>query len=358
LLLIQYLMIKEKIFLKRISVYLEKLIQLNNSLPKEEFIKVSENVIKYNDANDIIKLFYFSKFYNILPILKEHNEGEYFSFKSNDHEGYICKIEDFLVKDYFDSSDTKKNDQINFLRKYSNISDRILNKLYTYFLHGIQNLTQHKILEIGKIFLINDYSENEWENFLLSKLNVEQVLKNSKSNNLNIKLMNHLNERVGFNNEKDKESLNDMNEDLFISQVSGTGNDVILTKTQTNIGNFLSNLGYNFIPEYFREGYTHDYYLPDKDTVIEYDGPTHFYPLQTQLNEESKFRYKTIYTNTNSKIVSIPYFELQRYEAADRTEQFIERKISGNLNIFKSPLFEENYDMFKHISPIENVNLL
>lgn len=66
------------------------------------------------------------------------------------------------------------------------------------------------------------------------------------------------------------------------------------------------NLGLNFIEE-FHEHFNFDFAIPERRTIIEYNGPTHYILPKLTLNQSSKFRKKFI-ENRGWKMLSIPCF--------------------------------------------------
>lgn len=104
------------------------------------------------------------------------------------------------------------------------------------------------------------------------------------------------------------------------------------SQSEEHINNFLYNFGYNYIRQYkFVDckdihSLPFDFYLPDFNIVIEYDGEHHFYPINHGENDKektiSKFestkkhdKIKTDYCKRNHiKLIRIPYYKIDDYD--------------------------------------------
>jgi very-short-patch-repair endonuclease len=131
--------------------------------------------------------------------------------------------------------------------------------------------------------------------------------------------------------------------------------ELVLSKTENKVGEYLkANKQYNIIEQYKIDSYTVDFFIKDKGIIVEYFGPLHFYPLQTQVDQLSKFRLKYLMERNNSyKVVIVPHFDLERFSTENRTVGYLDKLLNNPYTTYDelkaSALFHENYDMFKVI---------
>jgi len=325
-------MYSEKIFLGKMKIYLKDIILKYNSSSYLDFLNYSKTLLKQNYyTDDILKVFYFEKFY---PILKK-NEVISFTKDKNLNTNYINEIDNEIT-----SLITKKNNTFNQtkfiylqLKKFGNFRKSLLDLIYQNY-HTTDNQT---FLTISKIFLINRYTTNNWETNCL--LRIEDIIKRDKIDSLTFKLLEHLNKQDGSKKINVEEIL-DKNGVLTTSDEGDT------TKTQKSLETHFNHMKLKYKTEYNRDFYRYDFFLPEDNCVIEYDGPDHFYPLQTQLNENSKFKYMNITEKFNSKLVIIPHFEYSRYDSPELAFFFLKQIIFNNSDIFNTALFHENFNYF------------
>lgn len=339
-------MYSEKIFTSKMKAYLKDIIFKFNTSNFKDFLNFSKTVFKQKEHNqDILKLYYFGKFY---PILKR-NEIISFTKDKELNPNFLTEIDNELLNVSNNNKISyKENKNIYFhLKNFGNYRENILNKIF----ENYETLDNQSFLMISKIFLLNDYKENDWEIKCMDRI---QEVVNFKFQNgqrvdsLTLKLLEHFERKIlvenihSNHNNKIGNLINQIK-----SSISTHNEDIDTTKTQKSLEMHFAHMKLNYKVEFFRDYYRYDYYLPEENIVIEYDGPDHFYPLQTQLTENSKFKYRNIFAKFGSKIVIIPHFEYSRYDSPDLSAFFLKNLIFKNYDIFMTPLFHENFNYFK-----------
>jgi hypothetical protein len=329
-------MYSEKIFIGKMKAYLKDIILKYNTSNFPDFLNYSKSLLKQNQYNDdILKIFYFEKFY---PILKKN---EVISFTKNNllDKNYINEIDNEIIN----LSTNNKLNQNKFLyiqlKKFGNFRKSILNSIFQKY----ETTDNQTFLMLSKIFLINSYTSNSWEMKCL--LRMEDIIKLDKIDTLTFKLLEHLNKKGG-------EKKIDLDKIINENRILSVGDEVDTTKTQKSLEIHLNQMKLNYKTEFNRDFYRYDYFLPEENCVIEYDGPDHFYPLQTQLNENSKFKYKNIKEKFSSRIVIVPHFEYSRYDSPELAFFFLKKLIFKNSDIFNTALFHENFNYFV---PLHNI---
>ena len=124
--------------------------------------------------------------------------------------------------------------------------------------------------------------------------------------------------------------------------------DTEVSKTEEKLVKSFKNLKIKYLEQHRIKNYISDYYLPDLNTIVEYFGPDHFYPLQTQIDQKSKFRLKEI-SKEGYNIIIIPWFDYERCSHDGDATYYI-KNLLENCNykkILDSAFFYENYDMLK-----------
>jgi hypothetical protein len=323
-------MYTEKIFVQKLNKFLgDIVVQYNKSHNFNDFLKFSTNQITTpNNPDEILKYFYFNKFYEILQ------SNNIITNTNKLNENYISELENTVLKGFVNYNLT----MFNFLKMYGNFDKNLLKKLFSIYRNGLDD--KALFFQTSKIFWINAYKDENWESLCKNNLDANYT-DTDFIDPLSQKLIRHVNKNEDKYNFKTKDFMN------FTPRNK---------KTQAKIKNTLVKFGIKYEEEYKRDGYKYDYYLPELNAVLEYDGPDHFYPLQTQLNETNKFRYKNIYENFKCKLISIPFFEFMRYDTTELTEAYLKQVIYKDYDLFSTPLFEENYDLFKNMRKYTSKN--
>jgi very-short-patch-repair endonuclease len=194
-----------------------------------------------------------------------------------------------------------------------------------------------QVIRCSRILQLNDYPN--WKacvnNF---KADLEKDVKRHPSS-IVYYILNDLG--VGNNN----------NDYLKLSKSLKADFEITKTKTENKIGDYLKLLKYDIIEQFQIDNYTVDYFIKDKNLIVEYFGPVHFYPLQTQIDQMSKFRLKYL-NNKGFNVVVIPHFEFERCSTDTRALNYLQKLINKWVDfsdIGNNALFYENYDMFKLI---------
>lgn len=203
---------------------------------------------------------------------------------------------------------------------------------------NVKLLNQNKINLID--FIINQLNEinnnsNDKENLIMCKMNYFSnfILKNENNNNNN-SFINNINKTRFFKIERIVSVLKEMNID--------------------------------YLTEYNFDNYKVDFYLPKYNAVIELNGFSHYYPLQTQLKEKDKFRYCYLRRMYGLKFLFIQKFYDEYYTVNEQYNEYIRKSLGLILNDnqldkntrldikydiieeHNKPYFEENY-FFQHI---------
>jgi hypothetical protein len=336
--------ILERIFVGSMKHYMKDILNKYNTANHYEFLEFSKNLILHGRDDQILQLFYLEKFF---PVFYNNQIIFNSSLQENISDIYL-DIEKNLIENYV--SPKKGIDNIHpFLVNFGNSKKNILNNLYIKYC-TLED--ENVIIKVSKVFLINDYKENNWEEICLHKLNIKKM--DIKSNSLNFKLLQHLKKYIQEQNiltseNKNKKNILSMIESLpeFFEFSTKKFSEPTSTTSQEKISKTLDSLNINFSREFSRDGYVYDYFLPDLNIVLEYDGPDHFYPLQTQLKEKYKFRHKNITENTKSKVIIIPYYEYLRNDTQDAFKSYLKKMLFKDTDFSKGSLFIENFDMYK-----------
>ncbi len=243
----------------------------------------------------------------------------------------------------------------NFLQLYGKSRGDVLNKLFTTF--TTQTVPTDYFFRLSRLFLVNNYNQSKipestdtttatisWEKSSLPRLN--ELVENYKS--INPKLLFHIPRLVRHVNKKlDLSPTEEQNTILIdINKIIKKKNQLSLTSTQTQgkIIKTLKLLNIKYIEEYPMDGYTLDYFLPDLNIALEYSGPDHYYPIQTQLNEKTKFRHLQLVEYSGVKIVYINYWEWNRLDNDNVTINYFKKLLYEDYSIEKGPLFHENFN--------------
>lgn len=359
--------LSEKIFKQKLEIFLKPILDIlttkNISLAKNNSNKksIQEFVLKKPSENLILYL-YFNKF---SFLLKDKNLKS--SFIKEEMKEIEKEIETVIIKSF--KQEKYLNEFYVHFKKYGQFNKRLIELIYKdIFINLIGEEQSQKnfndFLKISKILMFSEFrttNENKEKNTCdisnnLEKLNWKQICKEKLEKNLNyyIKTKNNSDIKL-YEYVLDEHTLKDFNENSKKSKyISSSHNNLDLSNKgystsfrQINLQNSLLRNLKDVKSEYTRAGYIYDCYSESKDIIFEFNGPQHFYPLQTQLIDSDKFRIKNIYQNFKSKIVIIPYYEWERLETDKHIDIYLEKAINLKYNLLDSPLFKENFDLTK-----------
>lgn len=189
--------------------------------------------------------------------------------------------------------------------------------------------------------MIQNFNHN-WEEYFHQ--NIFDIAEKNRLSRLEFFLLFHFHEKY-----KNNESFNikrlkyNINRNPLISDKD----ELILTitKTQINIKKYLNKLKLKYIEEFQEDGFSYDYFLPDFNIVLEFDGPVHFYPLQSQYLDWHKFRYRMINDLFKRRVVYIPYFEWMQLETENFNLEYLKKLIFLNWDYKETNCFKESYDI-------------
>jgi hypothetical protein len=339
--------ILEKIFVGSMKHYMKDMLNKFNTATHSEFLEYSKSLITFGRDDQILQLFYLEKF---LPVLKYNK-----IIDTNTNEENLSRVTLDIEKnllDYYITSKKNKSNIYQYLVNFGNFRKNIMDEMFNRY----STLEDEKLfLKVSNVFLLNNFSEKNWEEICLNRIRPEEV--DIKGNSLNFKLLQHLKKYL-----KEKyisqthDEIKNFNQNTisflmslpdFFSLSTKNLTEPNPTTTQEKLSKTLDTLNIQFSKEFSRDGYIYDYFLPELNIVLEYDGPDHFYPLQTQLKEKFKFRYRNITKNTNSKVVIIPYYEYLRCDTQDSFKAYLRKILFKDSDFSKGSLFVENYDMYK-----------
>ena len=188
---------------------------------------------------------------------------------------------------------------------------------------------------ITLLFFHNNYKEN-WEE-RCSNFYHEKVL-HSVDKYYSYLIAKRINFKLGKNHIKDETIKNDIL-DLF-----DVTNEDYEKKSKSNLKLMLEEMNIPFETEKFFGTIKTNFFIPEINTVVEYDGSEFFYPLQTQLINPIKCRYKFLKDIFNVKVVSIPYFEWLKYTTNQEWQSLIHKLLFSSYDIYDSNMFKTNFD--------------
>lgn len=322
----------EKILKKNLEIYLGPLITSFKD-NKIQFLTESKQIVS-NTKNEenILKLYYFTKFFRLIFDIKKKTTQD-FTFLTTQ---YITELDQHLINEYLEV--TNRNSIYTYLKHYGNFRKSLLDKIYDIYSNDINKLSPYKFTTTSQIFLLNNY-QKDWETIFLKNLK-SKIIPQKKRNTLLYRLIKHT--HIKHNKE-----FNDQYYIDFCNVNSSESSEVTITNMQLDIENALKELKINYIQEYTYDHYNFDFYLPDLKVLVEFDGPVHFYPMQTQYKESQKYRLKYMFENSEMTVVNIPGFEQNRWTTQASVRENVKKLIFEKHDIFNGPLFNENYDMQK-----------
>jgi hypothetical protein len=306
--------LSQRIVKQKLEKYLHEIIVSYGRGKSEAVLNDFNNELRNPSSENILKYFYFYKYY-----LRDRDESE----------NALNLIEEILIQK------SVENKEICFFYfDYGSLSPKALGNIYK--LYHDQEQTEKNFITMTRILMYNDYKD--WEDRCLDKFHF------FKNHPFEYRVSNLINHKFG--QEKLKVKLNNkiIKPDISTSQV-----------IHTNIISNALNL------ECDKETSFHDYiidiYIPSLETVVETDGPDHFYPLQSQFRNRNKFRYKYLHTFFKKKLVSLPYFEISRQDNDYILSQLIYKLIYSDYDLFESELFKTNFDLLKPIWKFNKVKV-
>jgi very-short-patch-repair endonuclease len=143
--------------------------------------------------------------------------------------------------------------------------------------------------------------------------------------------------------------LNGIDDGVVLQNSKPHPDAIQITKTENKLGIYLRNLKLDPLEQYKIDTYSVDYYIKESNLIIEYFGPKHFYPLQTQIDQMSKFRLKYL-SRKGYRFIIVPHFFFERYTNDTRVLSYLETLLKKPYDydlLTGSVFYQENYDMFK-----------
>jgi very-short-patch-repair endonuclease len=306
--------LSQRIIKQKLEKYLHVVIESFKRGKSESVLSDFNQEMMNPSSENILKYFYFYKYY-----LRDSNESE----------NALNILEDILIKQRLENREI-----CFFYFDYGSLCPRALDSIYK--LYHNQSQTQKNFITMTRILMYNDCTD--WEERCFDRFH---LFENHPFEYRVSRLINHK-----FGEEKIKLAFNNK---YFKPEISTS--QVIHT-------NLISNeLGLHCEKETRFHDYVIDIYIPSLETVVETDGPDHFYPLQSQFKNRNKFRYKYLHTFFKKKLVSLPYFEICRQDNDYLLGQWIYKLIYSEYDLFESELFKTNFDLLKPIWKFNKVKV-
>ncbi len=335
---------------KSLNVFLSNEIKFYNTLQcSEKLYKYYEiKMTKYDfSKEELLKIFYFNRFFSIIY----HSEIKNKIIKEiplNENKFFISAIEDVYINKIW--KNISNNDieslfkNLHFFLDYGNYRKTFIDKLYRNYLKNFKEIKNEKFhVEFIKIFVMQDLINICEEKCILNI--IKNIDKKPNLTRTEFFILHHfwkkLNSNINNKNEKIEINFNiNRNPINHIAE-----NFLNITKTQTNIKRYLQHLKIDFKEEFQEDGFSYDYYLPSLNTVLEFDGPLHFYPLQSQYLDKFKFRFKVIDEIYKRRIVYIPYFEWMKLDTESFSLEYLRKIIYKKWDFNDTNCFKESYDI-------------
>lgn len=331
---------------KSLKNYLSTEITIYNQLKSnDEFLTFYSLQIKNNnmDKDNLLKLFYFNRFFSL--IFQDEIKSKIINDKPlNEDKNFINNVEDLFTNQiFFEISENKiLYKYLDFFSHYGSFRKSLLYKLLEKYKEKYNIITNKNFQsQLMKLFMIQNFNHN-WEEYFHQ--NIFDIAEKNRLSRLEFFLLFHFHEKY-----KNNESFNikrlkyNINRNPLISDKD----ELILTitKTQINIKKYLNKLKLKYIEEFQEDGFSYDYFLPDFNIVLEFDGPVHFYPLQSQYLDWHKFRYRMINDLFKRRVVYIPYFEWMQLETENFNLEYLKKLIFLNWDYKETNCFKESYDI-------------
>lgn len=298
----------QKIYKQKIENYLKDIIKTYVDEKNIAVISQFKQELQNPIAENILKYYYFYQYY-----ITDQNE-------SNE---CLESIDDLLINKCILNKEIQY-----FFYDYGTIRPTLLKTLYERYMND-ELLERNAFVAITKILMYNQVKD--WELKCLDKFQF------FKSDPFEHRLSRLINKKLGHDALKIQVKYNN-NPDLIESYTSNSQYKLIIDK-----------FGLNCEKEKIFDEYSVDIFISSINTIMETDGPDHFYPLQSQLKNRSKFRYHYLNSFFKMKLVSIPYFEWGRQDNDFLASQFLYKLIYSDYSIFDSELFSCNFDLLKPI---------
>ena len=316
---------------KTLSIYLVNEINIFNKLNHntDKFFLFYEDQIANSDicTDNLLQLFYFNRFYSLIYQEQLKNKS-ITSTPLNQDKVFIYKIEDLYINKIFSEIKKGKFLKFDYFENFGNFRKSFLLKFHNNYLINFKHIPLQQHIEFMKIFMIQNLDTN-WETNCKEIFNILDAKK----------VLNKKEFFLLFNFSKKFSIEFDMNRNPKRDNY-----DIEKTKTQINIKKYLEILNIDYLEEYQEDGFSYDYFLPKFNKILEFDGPCHFYPLQTQFKDSHKFRYRMVDQAFKRKIVYVPYFEWMKLEIESFSIEYLKKLIFLKWDIFDTNCFRESYD--------------
>lgn len=324
-----------KIFHQKLKMYLKDTINLFNTKEYPDFLRSSKNLILLDPVNKGMHPYYLKLFFNFLKGNNTIPEDKQLP------ENFLDEIDSCLLNNYLSA---KK-----FIDYYGGVSPDLVTKLDSKLNSIIMIHSERFLMEFLRLsetlMILN--AQTNWEDHSIKIImaNKDHFFSIKNFNTRMFRLFEHLHQH---NPSLTEDVLNYARTKI----TTYDDNRPLTTQSQMSFASTLDEMGIRYRKEYSRDNYVYDFYLDDYNIVLEYDGPIHFYPLQTQLRETDKFRIRNIMRKYGSKVIKIPFFESSKFD--DKKNAYLEMTIKNPVDLFNSPLFEVNFDMMKRLRKLEN----
>ena len=107
-----------------------------------------------------------------------------------------------------------------------------------------------------------------------------------------------------------------------------------VSQSQAEIVRYLENMGYNVKNEFKINGKSFDIYIPEINTVIEYNGPTHY--LQGTDIKIGSSIYNERLVNNKLNYVEIPYYDIDKIRNLDDSSLFSNKRSRNTKKEFET----------------------
>lgn len=260
-------------------------------------------------------------------------------------------ILNFLYGLYSSSPDSPENPMTRFLMNYGNSNIGLLHMIYNEKFKKLESqVSSPGKIYLEKIFYMNqlfNYIKPEEEKYVIAnkslinpnistnfcfyayKLALAEALKADPDSLKNLKLKYILSKEI-INQlqvkefEKVKKKTN-YDRDLDISESSNTHKSICTS---------LERIKISFEMEKQLHFYRCDIYLPLYKTVLEYLGPIHFYPEQSQLRQFDKLRNEYLTDLLEVNLELVPWFIIALQDTDYHVDGFLRNLISKKIKGF------------------------
>lgn len=311
-----------------------------NDLSKKEecFVKIGY-ILKYNKY--ILKDIYnkninaLEEFQNYISSYLNSQSLSYYEFNEfiNYYKNYgrILPIDEYLCQKVLSPIFIKVKSDLKFIedpKKFEELIDgisKIFNFVEAFYYNG-------KIKEVFKIIDVKSLEQllNIFKEVL--KVETKYSITNFYSN---FTLMDFI-----LQQGKNTSSMCEMN---FFSDLEVSDNDKIINENISSINkssfykldrviSVFKEMNLEYIPEFKFDKYKVDFYLPKYNSVVEINGYSHYYPLQTQLKQKDKFRYCFLRRMYGLNFVFIQKFYDEYYVGDEQYNEYVRKSLLLVLN--------------------------